>query len=45
MYIANMASGCTHEEAQFASSDDLDNISTLLDEGNDLQEEVTCLFN
>ena len=49
MYIANMASGCTHEEASFESLDDLDlcldNISTLLDEYNDLEEEIIHLFN
>ena len=45
MYIVNMASDCTHEEASFISSDDLDNISILLDEDNDLEEEITHLFN
>ena len=49
MYTANMASGCTHEEASFESLDDLDpcldNISTLLDEYNDLEEEIIHLFN
>ena len=49
MYIANMASCCTHEEASLESLDDLDpcldNISTLLDEYNDLEEEIIHLFN
>ena len=45
MYIVNMASDCTHEEASFISSDDLDNISISLDEDNDLEEEITHLFN
>ena len=40
-----MASGCTHEESSFVSLDDLDIISTLLDEDNDLEQEVTYLFN
>ena len=40
-----MASGCTHEEVSFVCLDDLDNISILLDEGNDLEEEITHLFN
>ena len=45
MYIVNMVSDCTHEEASFISSDDLDNISISLDEDNDLEEEITHLFN
>ena len=45
MYIVNMASGCTHEEASFVSLDDLDNISILLDEDNGLEEKITHLFN
>ena len=40
MYIVNMASGCTHKEASFVFLDDLDNISILLDEDNDLEEEI-----
>ena len=40
-----MTPGCTHEEASFVSLDDLDNISILLDEDNDLEEELTHLFN
>ena len=40
-----MASGCTHEVASFVSSDDLDNISISLDGDNDLEEEITHLFN
>ena len=39
MYIVNMASGCTHEGASFVSLDDLDNISILLDNDNDLEKE------
>ena len=35
MYTVNMASDCTHEEASFSS----------LDEDNDLEEEITHLFN
>ena len=45
MYVLNMASGCTHEETLFVSSDDLDNSSILLDEDNDLEEESTHLSN
>ena len=45
MYIVIMASGCTHDKAWFVSLDDLDEISTLLDEDNDLEEEITYLFN
>ena len=44
MYIVNMASGCTHKESSFVSLDYLDNISNLLDEDNDLEEEITHLF-
>ena len=40
-----MMSGCTNEEAPFASLDDLYNISILSDEGNDLEEGITHLFN
>ena len=40
-----MTSGCTHKEVLFVSLDDLDNISILLDESNDLEEEVSHLFN
>ena len=40
-----MASGCTCEEVLFVSSDDLDNVSILLEEHNDLEEEITHLFN
>ena len=36
---------CTHQEGLFVSSDDLDNISILLDEDKDLEEEITHLFN
>ena len=45
MYIVNVASGCTHEKASFVSLDDLDNISILLDDDNDLEEEITYLFD
>ena len=40
-----MTLGCTHEEALFVYLDDLDNISILLDEDDDLEEEITDLFN
>ena len=40
-----MVLGCTDEGASFASLDDLDNISILLDDNNDLEEEITHLFN
>ena len=45
MYIVNIASSCTHDKASFASSGDLDNISVLSDEDNDLEEEITRSFN
>ena len=37
--------GLPTEEALFVSSDDLGNISILLNENNDLEEEITHLFN
>ena len=40
-----MSSICAHDEASFVSSDDLDSISILLDEDNNLEEEITNLFN
>ena len=40
-----MSSICAHVEASFVSSDDLDSISILLDEDNNLEEEITNLFN
>ena len=45
MYIVNIASGCSNGGALFVSLDDLDNISILLAEDNDLEEEITYLFN
>ena len=36
--------GCTVEVALFVSLDDLDKISTFLDEDNDLEEEIIHLF-
>ena len=39
----NMASG-KHEDASFVSLDDLENISILLNEDNDLEEETSHLF-
>ena len=45
MYLVNMASDCTHNEGSFVSLDDLDNISILLDEDNELEEEIAHLFN
>ena len=44
MHIVNMALGCRDEGALFVSLDDLDNISTLLDEDNDLEEEIIRVF-
>ena len=40
-----MASGCTQEGAVSVSLDDLDNISILLGEENDFEEEITDLLN
>ena len=45
MYIVNTASSCTHEEASFVSLNYLDNVSILLQEDNDLEEEISHLFN
>ena len=45
MYIVNMDLVCTHEETSFVSLDGLDNISILLDKDNDLEEEITYLYN
>ena len=39
-----MASVCTVEEASFASSDDLDNVSNLLDKDNDLEKKNYSIF-
>ena len=36
---------CPHEETPFVSLDDLDSISILSDEDNDLEEEIIHLFN
>ena len=38
-----MALGCTHEESSFVSLDNLGNISILLDEDHNLEEEITHL--
>ena len=43
MYIINMASDCTHQEASFVSLDNLDNIPILLDEDKYLEEKITPL--
>ena len=43
--LRHWSSGCIHKEASFVSLDDLDKISVLLDEDNDLEEEITHLFN
>ena len=43
--IVNMTSGSTHEEASVVSLDDLDNISILLYEVDDLEEKFTDLLN
>ena len=40
MYIVNMASGCTQEEALLLSLDNSD-IFILLDKDNDLEEKIT----
>ena len=40
-----MASGRTHEEASFVFLDDLDNISILLGENNDVEEKITHLLS
>ena len=45
MYIAFTATVCTYEKASFVSLNDLDNISILLEVDNDLEEEITHLFN
>ena len=46
LYIYSIHGFWLHkEEVSFVSSDDLDNIYILLDEDNDLEEEVTHLFN
>ena len=45
VYIAFTATVCTHEKASFVSLNDLDNISILLEVDNDLEEEITHLFN
>ena len=45
MCIVNMPSGCTHKEASFLFLDYFGNISILLDEDNDLEDEITNLFN
>ena len=42
MYIVNMASSSTHEDD---SLDHLDYISLLLAQDNDLEEEITYVFN
>ena len=39
-----MASSCTHKEASFVSLGNLDDISILLDEDNDLEEETTHIY-
>ena len=44
MHIANIAPGCTNEEALFVSLDDLDYTSISL-EVNNLEEEIIHLFN
>ena len=45
MCIVNMTSRCTHEESPFVSLDGSDNIFILLDEGNNLEEDSTHLYN
>ena len=43
--MVNMDSACTLEEALFLSLDNFVNISILLDKDNDLEEEITHLFD
>ena len=43
--MVNMESACTLEEALFLSLDNFVNISILLDKDNDLEEEITHLFD
>ena len=45
MCMVNMDSACTLEEALFLSLDNFVNISILLDKDNDLEEEITHLFD
>ena len=40
-----MASGCKHKELRLYFLDDLEIISILLDKHNDLEVEITHLFN
>ena len=44
MYIINITSDCTHEEASFVSLDDLDSISILLNENNDLEKKELLIY-
>ena len=44
MYIVNMVLDCRHEDASFVTLNDLENISILLDEGDDLEDEITHLL-
>ena len=44
MYIINITSDCTHEEALFVSLDDLDSISILLNENNDLEKKELLIY-
>ena len=43
--MVNLDSACTLEEALFLSLDNFVNISILLDKDNDLEEEITHLFD
>ena len=45
MRMVNLDSACTLEEALFLSLDNFVNISILLDKDNDLEEEITHLFD
>ena len=43
--MVNMDSACTLEEALFVSLDNFAKISILLDKDNDLEEQITHLFD
>ena len=45
MCIVNVTAGCAHKESPFVSLDYLDNIFILLDEGNNLEKDITHLYN
>ena len=45
VHITNIVTGYTHKEASFVFLDDLDTISILLDQNNNLAEEITHLHS